>query len=109
MKFITFGFLLCLCGLIVLSSTAPERVIQEGEVLVVSITGDRPMRVPAVVESVLPNGRLILEGNQRILNNGVESTISVSGTIRIGSIGPDNTVAANQIQDFKLDLKQFRK
>jgi flagellar L-ring protein precursor FlgH len=55
------------------------------------------------VLQVLPNGDLVIGGEQWLKVNGERTRIGVRGRIRTADIGPDNSVASNRIADAQID------
>lgn len=56
-----------------------------------------------VVES-LPNGTLRIEGKQKIVINGEEQEIVLSGFVRSRDVEPDNTVLSNFVADAEISF-----
>lgn len=52
---------------------------------------------------VLPNGDLVIGGEQWLRVNGERTRIGVRGRIRSADIGPQNSVASNRIADAQID------
>ncbi len=55
------------------------------------------------VLDVLPNGDLVIGGEQWLRVNGERTRIGVRGRIRSADIGPDNSVLSNRIADAQID------
>ena len=54
-----------------------------------------------MVES-LPNGVLRIEGRQKIVINGEEQEIVISGLVRSRDVAPDNTVLSTFVADAEI-------
>lgn len=61
--------------------------------------GTLTARMTTQVVEVLPNGNLVIEGNQTIRINGEEQQITVRGTIRPEDIATDNTILSTFVAD----------
>jgi flagellar L-ring protein FlgH len=61
--------------------------------------GSVQAKISARVDSVLPNGNLMIRGNRTIVINGEEQIISIAGIIRSSDIQADNSVYSNNISD----------
>jgi flagellar L-ring protein precursor FlgH len=57
------------------------------------------------VMAVLSSGLLVVEAERELTMNNENQTVLVRGLVRIGDIGPDNTVASNAIGNLELELK----
>lgn len=55
------------------------------------------------VQQVLPNGDLIIGGEQWLLINGERTRIGVRGRVRTADIGSDNSVLSSRIADAQID------
>ncbi len=62
-------------------------------------SGKLETTLTAVVTRKLPNGNLFIEGRRRINVNQENQYLLLTGIIRPRDIGPDNTIASNQIAD----------
>lgn len=60
-------------------------------------------RLTARVADVKPNGTLVLEARQTMINDKEETMIVVSGTCRAADITIDNTVLSTELYDLHLD------
>ncbi|HHY14757.1 MAG TPA: flagellar basal body L-ring protein FlgH, partial [Firmicutes bacterium] len=54
-----------------------------------------------VVES-LPNGTMRIEGKQKIMINGEEQEIIISGLVRNRDVAPDNTILSTFVADAEI-------
>lgn len=54
------------------------------------------------VVEIFPNGNLRIEGRQRIVINGEDQEIVVSGVVRPRDISPDNTVLSTYVADAEI-------
>ena len=70
-----------------------------------STSGSIQAQISARVDSVLPNGNLYLEGSRRIVINGEEQTIHISGVVRPSDIQSDNSVYSYNISDATIIFK----
>ncbi|MGH9499686.1 MAG: flagellar basal body L-ring protein FlgH [Terriglobales bacterium] len=57
------------------------------------------------VMAVLPSGLLVVEAERQLTMNNERQTVLVRGLVRIGDIGPNNTVTSNAIGNLELELK----
>jgi flagellar L-ring protein FlgH len=57
------------------------------------------------VVAVLVSGNLVVEAERIINMNHEKQTIILRGTVRPGDIGPNNTVASNNVGDLELEIK----
>ncbi len=64
-----------------------------------SSAGSIQAEISATVDSVLPNGNLFVVGNRRIVINGEEQIIKISGVVRPSDIQMDNSVYSYNISD----------
>jgi len=62
-------------------------------------------RISARVDSVLPNGNLLVQGSRLITINGEEQTIRISGVVRPSDIQPDNSVYSHNISDANIAIQ----
>lgn len=67
-----------------------------------SSRGSVRAKVSARVESVLPNGNLMITGNRTIIVNNEEQVITLSGVIRPSDIMADNAVYSYNISDARI-------
>jgi flagellar L-ring protein FlgH len=70
-----------------------------------STHGSISAKLSARVDSVLPNGNLLIHGSRVITINGEEQTIKISGIIRTSDIQPDNSVYSYNISDANISFK----
>jgi flagellar L-ring protein FlgH len=57
------------------------------------------------VVAVLPGGNLVVEAERIVNMNHEKQTIVLRGIVRPGDIGPNDTVASNNIGDLELEIK----
>lgn len=69
--------------------------VQRSETFVTQIT--------VVVDGVLPNGDLHVNGRQKMHVNGEDSDIGVRGRVRTADIGSDNRVLSSRVADAQID------
>lgn len=62
-------------------------------------------KITAQVVKVLPNGNLFIEGNKRIMVNGEEEEILITGVIRPQDIRADNTILSTYIAQTKISYR----
>lgn len=67
-----------------------------------STNGSVRAKLSARVDSVLPNGNLLINGNRTIVVNGEEQVIKVTGIIRPSDIQADNSVYSFNISDAQI-------
>ena len=67
-----------------------------------SSRGSVRAKVSARVESVLPNGNLMITGNRTIIVNNEEQVITLSGVIRPSDIMADNAIYSYNISDARI-------
>lgn len=60
------------------------------------------LNVAAVVTQTLPNGNLVIRGSQEILVNTEVRVLNVTGIIRRGDIGADNTIRHDRIAEARI-------
>ena len=70
-----------------------------------STEGSITAKLSARVDSVLPNGNLLIRGSRIITINGEEQTIKISGIVRTSDIQPDNSVYSYNISDANISFK----
>ncbi|MBD3246381.1 MAG: hypothetical protein GF333_05155 [Candidatus Omnitrophica bacterium] len=56
------------------------------------------------VVEVMPNGNLLVEGQNQVKINEEVNTIAVAGIVRPQDIGPSNTVLSTQVADAKIHI-----
>ncbi|HOJ37980.1 MAG TPA: flagellar basal body L-ring protein FlgH [Ignavibacteriales bacterium] len=59
-------------------------------------------KISATIDSVLPNGNLYIKGSRKLIINGEEQLISISGVVRPIDINSDNTVLSTSISDAEI-------
>ena len=64
-----------------------------------SSSGQVTAKISATIDSVLANGNLRIKGSRKIVINGEEQLISISGIVRTSDIQADNTVLSYNISD----------
>ena len=64
-----------------------------------SSRGSVRAKISARVDSVMPNGNLMINGNRTITVNGEEQTIKISGVVRPSDVQADNSVYSFNISD----------
>jgi flagellar L-ring protein FlgH len=67
--------------------------------------GSLTARISARVDSVLPNGNLIIRGSRVMTINGEDQTIRISGIVRPSDIQSDNSVYSYNISDANIALE----
>ncbi|HTY59140.1 MAG TPA: flagellar basal body L-ring protein FlgH [Bacteroidota bacterium] len=67
-----------------------------------SSKGTVQAKLSARVDSVLPNGNLIINGNRVIIVNGEKQTITISGVVRPSDIQADNSLYSYNISDAQI-------
>ncbi|WP_034158879.1 flagellar basal body L-ring protein FlgH [Sphingomonas sp. ERG5] len=60
-------------------------------------------QITVVVSEVLPNGDLIVTGEQQMRVNGETSNIGVRGRVRLADITADNMVASNRVANAQIN------
>lgn len=65
-------------------------------------TGMVKTRISATIDSVFANGNLKIRGSRRIVINGEEQEVSISGIVRSPDIAGDNTVYSYNISDAEI-------
>lgn len=59
-------------------------------------------KISATIDSVLPNGNLLVKGSRKISVNGEEQTIFIKGIVRRSDIMPDNSVMSYNISEAEI-------
>lgn len=59
-------------------------------------------KIAAIIDSVLDNGNLRIKGSRKIVINGEEQTVHISGFVRATDITADNTVMSFQISEAEI-------
>ncbi|GJQ63650.1 MAG: hypothetical protein SCALA702_27030 [Melioribacteraceae bacterium] len=59
-------------------------------------------KIAAIIDSVLDNGNLRIKGSRKIVINGEEQTVHISGFVRATDITADNTVKSFQISEAEI-------
>lgn len=67
-------------------------------------TGKLLARITVVVESVDPNGMLMVTGEQDIFVNEERQRIAVAGRVRPQDIGTDNTVLSTRLSQARIEM-----
>ena len=67
-----------------------------------SSKGSVQAKLSARVDSVLPNGNLMINGNRVIIVNGEKQTITISGIVRPSDIQADNSLFSYNISDARI-------
>lgn len=67
-------------------------------------SGKLTAQLSARVTEVLPNGDLSIHGQQRIIVNGEEQSIVLSGIVRPRDIGENNTIASGRIASANIEF-----
>jgi flagellar L-ring protein precursor FlgH len=67
-------------------------------------TGKLLARITVVVESVDPNGMLMVTGEQDIYVNEERQRIAVAGRVRPQDIGTDNTVLSTRLSQARIEM-----
>ncbi|MEJ0027195.1 MAG: flagellar basal body L-ring protein FlgH [Rhizomicrobium sp.] len=70
-----------------------------GDTGTIGRSGGMVAQISATVESVFPNGDLLVEGAQVMNINGEETKIQVKGRVRLADISPSNTVLSSRLAD----------
>lgn len=60
--------------------------------------------VPAIVQKVLPNGNLFIEGHRVILINDEEHHFYVSGVVRPADVTDDNSVDSSRVAEAEIEF-----
>jgi flagellar L-ring protein precursor FlgH len=67
--------------------------------------GSFKTKISALVDSVYPNGLLKIKGSRKIVVNGEEQNIEISGLVRPIDINTDNTVYSYNISEAEIVLE----
>ncbi len=67
--------------------------------------GSFKTKISALVDSVYPNGLLKIKGSRKIVVNGEEQNIEISGLVRPTDINTDNTVYSYNISEAQIVLE----
>jgi len=59
-------------------------------------------KISAIVESVMPNGNLVVTGRRKITINNEDQEITIHGIVRPSDILPDNSVLSYNISDAEI-------
>jgi len=59
-------------------------------------------KISAVVQSVLPNGNLVVKGTKKITINNEDQEIRIEGVIRPSDIRPDNSVFSYNVSEAQI-------
>jgi flagellar L-ring protein precursor FlgH len=70
-----------------------------------STSGMISTKISATVDSVLPNGNLIISGNKKIVINGETQTVLIKGMVRATDIAPDNSVYSYNIANAEIQFQ----
>jgi len=60
-------------------------------------------QITVAVQQILPNGDLVVGGEQQLNVNGERTRIQVRGRVRSADIQADNSIASNRIADAQID------
>jgi flagellar L-ring protein precursor FlgH len=60
------------------------------------------MRMAALITQILPNGNMVIHGNQEVLVNFEKRLLMIDGVIRPQDISVDNTVSYDQIAEARI-------
>jgi flagellar L-ring protein precursor FlgH len=61
-------------------------------------------QLAVTVVEVIPNGDLVVSGEQRMLVNGQATTLRVAGRVRPADIQSDNRVPSNRVADARIEF-----
>jgi flagellar L-ring protein precursor FlgH len=67
-----------------------------------STRGNLRAKISAVVQSVLPNGNLVVQGKRKIIINNEEQEIRISGVVRPSDILADNSVYSFNVSEAEI-------
>ena len=62
-------------------------------------------KISAIVDSVLPNGNLHIQGSRKITINGEEQTVYIKGIVRTSDIAADNSVLSYNVSEAEIVFK----
>jgi flagellar L-ring protein precursor FlgH len=65
-------------------------------------TGMIKTNISATIDSVLPNGNLVIKGSRKIVINGEEQVIRIKGIIRNSDINADNSILSTNISEAEI-------
>lgn len=68
-----------------------------------SRSGQLDAILPVRIKELLPNGDFFVEGSKMLLLNNEESTLYLSGVVRLIDINTDNSVASSVLADVELE------
>lgn len=68
-------------------------------------TGMVQTKISATVDSVYPNGNMLIEGSRKISINGEEQTVFIKGVVRSSDILPDNSIMSYNIAEAQIIFK----
>ncbi len=60
------------------------------------------LSVAAVVQEVLPNGNMIIQGSQEVRVNAELRVLTIAGIVRPSDIGPENTIRYERIAEARI-------
>ncbi len=69
--------------------------------------GNLQAKISATVTHVLPNGNMVVRGDQHIKMNAEEQVLTVEGIIRPYDILPNNTVLSSSLADARIGYRGF--
>lgn len=59
-------------------------------------------RITVVVQDLLPNGNMVVQGQRSREIDGDSQTVQISGVVRPSDVGFDNTVRSDRVADFRV-------
>lgn len=65
-------------------------------------TGLIKTRISATIDSVLPNGNLLIRGSRKLVINGEEQLITIKGIVRSSDILADNSVLSYNVSEAEI-------
>ncbi len=68
-------------------------------------TGMVQTKISATVDSVLPNGNMVIIGSRKISINGEDQTVFIKGVVRTSDIMPDNSIMSYNIAEAQIVFK----
>lgn len=68
-------------------------------------TGVVKTKISAIVDSVYANGNMRIRGSRKIVINGEEQMIKITGIVRPSDISPDNSVYSYNISDAEITFE----